>query len=714
MGGKTGRTRRVFWAAAFLSWGLWAGTESQRALATFGGDDSGALVVLDKAGKPAGKCPLKHTSVSVEISGFVARVTVRQLFENPFDRKIEAVYTFPLSQSAAVDEMLMKVGDRTIRGLIKRRDEARRIYEQAKARGQIASLLDQERPNIFTQSVANIVPGARVEITIRYVEVLDYQDGAFTFALPTVVGPRFMPGSPTGKSGTGREPDTTDVPDASKISPPVPPKGTRAGHDLSLEVVIDAGVPIRSIESKLHEVAIERPGKSTAKVALKDKKTIPNKDFVLTYEVAGDRVQSGYLAHRTGASGYVTLVLLPPKRVAPERAAPKEMIFVIDRSGSQSGEPIAKAKETMLYILDHMNPNDTFQVIDFSNQVNVLFDKPTKAGPEMRKLAKDYIKTLEGRGGTWMAPAVERACSAPADGNRLRIVTFMTDGYVGNDFEILGLVRKLRGRSRWFPFGTGNSVNRFLLDNMAAEGGGEVEYVLLNSLGEEAGRKFYERIESPVLTDVKVDFGDLAVEEVFPREVSDVWAQRPLYVHARYTKPGKGTVTLRGFAAGEPYEQRLEIELPDLARAHGVIGPVWARAKVDYLMRNDWIGDQHGKTDPELKEEIVRVARAYSHIEGLPVMNDQGKLVGIIRPGDLLRVLDTDISPQLINAGDIAMMLPISLRPNANLLEALTAIGACDIESLPVESGEGDSRRVVGLLLRSDVMRRYREEMLTR
>lgn len=571
--------------------------------------DPGNLIAIGKDGKPAGPCPLKHTDVNVEISGFVSHVTVKQVFENPFKEKIEAIYTFPLSADGAVYEMYMKVGDKTIRGEIKRREEARRIYEEARDQGKVASLLDQERPNIFTQSVANIVPGARVEITIKYVELIPYADGKFTFSFPMVVGPRFMPGNPTGKEGTGWAPDTTEVPDASKISPPVTPPDTRAGHDVSLTVSLNAGMAIQEITSKLHEVDIVKSNADkNANITLKNKQTIPNKDFVLEYSVAQDEVKSGFLVHKDGNTGYLALMLIPPKKVKPEQIAPKEMIFVIDRSGSQSGQPIGKAKETMNYILKNMNPNDTFNVIDFSNQVHVMFETPQKNTPEIMEKAKAYIATLEGNGGTWMAPAVEAACSTPADANRLRIVTFMTDGYVGNDFVIIDMVKKLRGNSRWFPFGTGNSVNRFLLDNMARLGGGEAEYILLNDPGEEVAKKFYSRISTPVLTDIKIDFGGLAVEEIFPRETSDLWDQKPLYFRAKYAKAGKGVITLTGFYGGKPYEQKLEIALPKTETANSVLSPIWARAKVDMLIDQNLAGAQNGTIDNELKEEIVKVA----------------------------------------------------------------------------------------------------------
>lgn len=584
---------------------------------SFSGQGSGMLFAsASLSHKELGECPLQHTSVDAKISGYMADVTVKQTFANPYKEKIEAVYTFPLSESGAVDEMLMKVGNRVIRGSIKRKEEAREIYEQAKARGNVASLLDQERPNIFTQSVANIEPKKEVEITIKYKDLLFFENGRYSFAFPTVVGPRFIPGSTAiGKTGTGWAPDTDQVPDASKITPPVAAKGTRAGHDISISVSIDSGVAYSKLKSQSHEVNIANTDATHANVSLKNLNTIPNKDFVLTWTVSQDQISSGYITHRNGkehdGSGFFTLMLLPPKIVTPDKVAPKEMIFLIDCSGSQNGPPLQKAKEALDYIVDHMNANDTFQVIAFNNQNSLLFEKPEVSSPAMKQKAKEYIDALKAGGGTWMAPAVEKVCSIPPDNNRLRIVTFMTDGYVGNDMEILSLVKKNRGTSRWFPFGTGNSVNRFLIDGIAREGGGEAEYVLLNARAGEVGEKFYKRIASPVLTDVSVKFEGLDAREVFPKAVSDVWAQKPLYIKGRYVKPGAGTVTLSGFSQGKPYSKSMKVNFPESNQANAGIASIWARAKVDRLMSEDWMGAQSGNMNPELRNEIVATALDY-------------------------------------------------------------------------------------------------------
>ncbi|MBS1995832.1 MAG: VWA domain-containing protein [Cyanobacteria bacterium SZAS LIN-2] len=605
-------------------------------------EGSGTLIAMLSSGKELGQCALKHTDVSCDISGYIARVTVKQTFHNPYKDKIEALYTFPLSENGAVDEMLMKVGDRVVHGTIKKREEAREIYERARANGQTASLLDQERTNIFTQSVANIEPGKEIEITIKYVETLPFEKGKYSFAFPTVVGPRFNPGAPAGRTGSGWSEDTDQVPDASRITPPVAAQGQRAGHDISINVHLNAGMAMSDLGSPLHQVNIDNKGAGVADISLVNKNTIPNKDFVLSWNVAQDDLKSGYLTYKEpqAKEGFFTLMVVPPKRLTASKIAAKEMIFVIDCSGSQSGPPLDKCKETMNYILDHMNADDTFQIIAFSDQTRTFSTHPEKVSEAMKDRAHKFISDLQANGGTWMAPAVEAACKIPADSHRLRIVTFMTDGYVGNDFEILSMVKKLRGVSRWFPFGTGNSVNRMLIDGIAREGGGEPDYVLLNTSGEAAGKKFYDRISTPVLTDVKLTYQGVALKDVYPRDISDVWAERPLYFKGKYTAGGAGTITISGYTGGKPYEQKVAVNFPDNNTANSGIASLWARAKVDRLMSEDLAGAQSGAVNKELKEEIVATALAhhimtqYTSFVAVDekIVNKNGKLMTVTVP----------------------------------------------------------------------------------
>lgn len=574
----------------------------------------GELLILGKEGQVAGACPLKNTDVSAAISGFVARVSVVQQFHNPTDEKIEAVYTFPLPEDSAVDNMEMKVGSRTIVGEIHRREEAREIYEAAKAAGHVAALLDQERPNIFTQAVANIMPGEQVTVTISYVQMLKYEAGEYEFVFPMVVGPRYIPGSPTGSSaGTGREPDTDEVPDASRITPPITPRGTRAGHDISLSVDIDTFIPIQSIDSKLHEVEYSNPNERTLRVALKNKQTIPNKDFVLRYSQAGEAVQSGVIAYAPGTSGYFALAVQPPKNVKPKFVTPKEMIFVLDTSGSQHGEPLKKSRETIFHCIKNMNPGDTFNLIAFSDSPRTLFERAQPFNPANESKALKYIDQCEARGGTEIIPALKPALQTPADPNRLRIVVVFTDGYVGNDFAILDFLQKNLGPARVFCFGIGNGVNRFLIEKMAQIGRGASDFVLLNSDGEKIAAKFYDRIRNPIVTDISIDWNGLpvVVEETYPARLPDLFEAQPLIVKGCFSAPASGELVVRGKVAGKPWAQRVAVEFPERQPENDAIAPIWARAKIDDLMDRDWMGAQTGKPDPEIKEQIVDVALAH-------------------------------------------------------------------------------------------------------
>lgn len=567
---------------------------------------SGSLSRLD--GK--GLCPLKHTDVNAEISGFLARVTVTQEFENPYGEHIEAVYVFPLPSNSAVDDMTMLIGTRTVKGVIKKREEARQIYENARSRGQVAALLDQERPNIFTQSVANILPGEKVKIVISYVETLKYEEGTYEFGFPMVVGPRYIPGVRSGQSGGGWSPDTTAVPDASRITPPVTRPGTRAGHDISIQVKLDAGVPIDALQSPTHEVSVERPSANRALIRLNRKSVLPNKDFLLRYDVAGKNIQDAVLTYRKGNDGFFAMILQPPDRVTVEDVTPKELVFVLDTSGSMSGFPIEKAKETMLMALNGLYPRDTFNLITFSGDTAILFPQAVPATAENLAKAREFIAGRHGSGGTEMMKAIRAALDSSDHSEHVRVVCFMTDGYVGNDMEIIAEVRK-HPNARVFSFGIGSSVNRFLLDNMASEGRGEVEYVGLNDDGSAAARRFHERVRNPLLTDVSIDFNGLPVTDVYPKRTPDLFSAKPVIVYGRYTTPRSGVIRLHGRMSGRDVRREIRVNLPDAETQHDVLATLWARTQVDHWMAQDWAGAQSGQPRTDVRDAVTNLGLRY-------------------------------------------------------------------------------------------------------
>jgi Ca-activated chloride channel family protein len=571
---------------------------------------AGTLVSLDDQGAPQGLCPLKHTDVEATISGFLARVTVTQEFENPFEDRIEAVYTFPLPQNAAVDDMTMLIGDRTVKGKIKRREEARKIYEDARNRGQAAALLDQERPNIFTQAVANIQPGETVKIVISYVEHLKYDEGAYEFVFPMVVGPRYIPGNATGKQGGGWAPDTDQVPDASRITPPVTPKGTRAGHDISVKVSVNAGVPIDGFVSKTHEITLDRPAKSRAVATLKKQAVLPNKDFILRYKVAGAKIEDAILTHQAEKSGFFSMILQPPERFTVEDVTPKELVFVVDTSGSMSGFPMDKAKETMKLAIDGLYPRDTFNLITFAGQTKVLFPKPVPATPANIRAAQEFLASRRGGGGTEMMTAIRTALDPSDSQEHVRIVSFMTDGYVGNDMAIIDEIQK-HPNARIFSFGIGSSVNRFLLEKMARFGRGEAEFVGLQDDGSAAARRFHERIRNPLLTDIAVDFGGLPVADVYPKQIPDLFSAKPVVLTGRYTGEGRGSIRLTGKMSGRAFERTVPVSFSRSATEHDVLATMWARTRIADLTSQDYAGVQNGNPRAEIKEQITQLGLDY-------------------------------------------------------------------------------------------------------
>jgi Ca-activated chloride channel family protein len=577
----------------------------------------GSLQAFDAKGNPAGQCPLKHTDVKTEISGFLARVTVTQQFENSFADKIEAVYTFPLPEAAAVDDMMILVGNRVVKGRIMRREDAQATYDAARAKGQIAALLNQQRPNIFTQMVANILPGQQIEVTISYVETLKYDEGAYEWSFPMVVASRYNPGpepnsepSPSPETATAQvEPAasaaTAHAPDANQISPPVAAAGLRAGHDISIEVNIDAGVPLVSLQSGTHEIEALQPGPGKGMVRLKDRATIPNQDFVLKYLVAGNQIEDAMLSHRDDKGGFFTLILQPPQRVSAPDVMPKELVFVLDTSGSMEGFPIEKARETMLLALDGLYPQDTFNVITFAGDTKILFPQPVPATPVNLRKAKKFLTETKSEGGTEMMKAI-RAALEPSDSqDHVRITCFMTDGLVGNDMAIIDEVRK-HPKARVFAMGFSSAPNRFLLDKITEYGRGEVEYVTAGDTSAVA-KRFHERIRNPLLTDVSVDWSGLPVTEVYPKVIPDLFSAKPVAISGRYSTGGKGVIRLKGMMSGHEFVREISVELPEQQTQHNVLATLWARHKVDDLMGQDMNGMQSGKMRDDLKSEIVNL-----------------------------------------------------------------------------------------------------------
>ena len=557
--------------------------------------------------------PLKHTDVDAYVTGYIARVNVTQHFVNPYEEPIEAVYVFPLPENSAVDAMRMKIGDKVIKGVIKKREEARAIYEQAIQEGKTASLLEQERPNIFTQTVGNIMPGDDIYIEISYVQDLAYDHGSYEYTFPMVVGPRYIPGTrntSTGKQGGGWSEDTEEVPDASRITPPVLKPEYRSGHDISLKLTVDAGVPIQNFSCPSHDIDQQVKGESQVVVQIKKGDRIPNKDFIFRYDVAGSKPEYALLTHATKeGDGYFMLMIQPKASFKIAEITPRELVFVVDRSGSMSGFPIEKVKEAMKLCIENLHPDDYFQVISFSYTAERFAPSPVPNTPENVKKALAYVESLDGSGGTEMLTGVNEALSVDRDPahKRRRFVLFMSDGYVGNEAEIIAAIEaKLEG-ARVFSFGVGSSVNRYLLEGMARAGRGYATYCRQDEDPQAAVQLFYDRIAKPFLMDIEIDWGGLEVKEVFPSTIPDLFAAQPVIIHGRYTKSGQATIKIKGTVRGKPVTQEIPVTFPAVEPSHDVIPTLWARTKIERLSDESYT---KGETQ-DLVNEITELALKY-------------------------------------------------------------------------------------------------------
>ena len=551
--------------------------------------------------------PLKHTDVKAQIDAYIATAVVTQEYHNPYEEKIEAVYVFPLPQNAAVTDFLMIIGDREIRGMIREREQAERIYEEAKSRGYRAAILTQERPNIFTQKVANIEPGHDINIQTTFFNPLKFEDGEYEFVFPTVVGPRFNPPGFTegvGAVARGKEGSSGQETEVSYLKP-----GEFTNHDISIEVDIDAGVEIEEIYCKTHAISVKKHGRAQATVSLSPNDGIPNKDFVLRYRVAGDLTKTAMLTHRTDDGNYFSLVLQPPIDEKYLPRMPREMVFVLDCSGSMSGEPIAKAKSALRRCLQRLDENDTFQIIRFSDNASSFGPDPVPATPENIKKALLFVYNLRGGGGTMMIEGIKAALNFPHDENRLRIVSFMTDGYIGNEAQILGSVHDHVGASRIFSFGVGTSVNRYLLERMAQLGRGAVAYVNLDDNSDEIVDQFYRRATYPALTDVSIDWGGIEVTDVYPRVLPDLFVGRPIVISGRFQGRGKTSITIHGRSGSERRELSIPVDIDSEIAHHKGIRSIWARWKLAELSNQETYSPSE-----ETKAEMTEISIDYGLI----------------------------------------------------------------------------------------------------
>ncbi|HBC07000.1 MAG TPA: marine proteobacterial sortase target protein, partial [Rhodospirillaceae bacterium] len=575
--------------------------------------------------------PLLGTDIKVQVSGLIARYAVTHRFRNPTARWTEAIYTYPLPPDSAVDRLRMTVGGRVTEGVIKERAEARRLYTAAKSMGRRASLVEQQRPNIFTTAVANLGPGEEVTVAIEFQERLAFRDGQFTLRLPLVVGPRYIPGQahPVNfAGGAGWARDTDVVPDASKITPPLREADAGKGNPVTLQVAIAAGFDIGKVTSPGHDITVTRPEDGRAVVRLNGDAVPADRDFVLRWAPAeaGAGPQAGFFWEKTAGDTYGLLMLMPPVSGGAGLALPRparDVTFVLDTSGSMKGVSLTQAKEALAMALDRLTLADRFRVIRFASGYSDLTPLPVAADAAAVARAQVYVRGLQAEGGTEIVNAVTAALAGvhgPAEDtgqgtrSRLKQIVLITDGAIGDEDRLLSLINGRIGDARLFTVGIGSAPNGFLMTRAARAGRGS--YTFIQAAGEikERMAELFLKLERPALTDVALTWpqGGVHSVEVWPRPLPDLYAGEPLVALMKLNGAGP-EMKVSGRLGGRFWEQ--SVTITGGAPAPGVAS-LWGREKIRQLMANMRTASLHLEPKDadaarvEIRREIVDTALA--------------------------------------------------------------------------------------------------------
>lgn len=519
------------------------------------------------------RLPLKSTSAVASISGVIADVVVTQVYKNEGKKALEAIYVFPASTRAAVYGMKMVIGKRVIEARIKKRDEARKDYEDAKKQGKSASLLEQQRPNVFQMNVANIMPGDEIRVELKYTEVLVPTDRIYEFVYPTVVGPRYS-----------NKPADGALPSEKWVRNPYLHEGEKPTYTFDMTVNIAGGMPIKELASTSHKVNTAFNGPANAKVTLdRSEKSGGNKDYILRWRLAGDKIQSGLLLYEGEKENFFLCMLQPPKKVKSAQIPGREYIFVVDVSGSMHGFPLDISKRLLRGLIGNLRPTDTFNVLLFSGGSRLMSEKSLPATQENVNNAISVIDRQRGGGGTELLPALNRVLALPKLENYSRSIIVVTDGYVRVEEEVFDLIRANLNDANMFAFGIGSSVNRHIIEGMARVGMGEPFVITKPADAPAQADRFRAMIESPVLTKVRVSFKGFSTYDVEPVSIPDVLADRPVMVFGKYKGEPKGTITVTGVSGSGRFTDSINVAAAKPLRENVALRYLWARHRVTLL-----------------------------------------------------------------------------------------------------------------------------------
>jgi len=543
--------------------------------------------------------PLKATSADVNIAGVIADVTVKQVYVNSGKNVIEAIYIFPASTRAAVYSMKMRVGDRLITARIQEKQKARQDYEQAKSEGKNASLLEQQRPNVFQMNVANIMPGDTISIEMCYTELLIPEQGVYEFVYPTVVGPRYS-----------NKPEATASTNDKWVSNPYTHAGEKPDYTFTIGINLVAGMPIKDVRCPSHEMTINYENPASAILKLKNTQTSEgNRDVILQYRLADNKIESGLLLYKNENSGenFFLAMVQPPPKPTVDQIPPREYIFIMDVSGSMNGYPIETSKKVLENLIKNIRATDKFNVLLFAGCANMFMPQSVYATEENLKKALKMIDEQQGSGGTELLSALKKALSVEKQKGFSRTFVIATDGYVDVEKESFELIQNNLNKANFFAFGIGSSVNRFLIEGIAHAGMGESFIVTKEEEADAKAEKFRSYIQSPVLTDIKVTYEGFDVYDLEPSNVPDVLAERPVIIFGKWKGNPAGKIKITGRSGKEDFEYILDVSKAGASSSNRALKYLWARQKIRML--DDF---NNAANDPKLTEQITGLGLKYN------------------------------------------------------------------------------------------------------
>lgn len=544
-----------------------------------------------------------NTDINARINGLVARVSVSQEFRNTGSEWVEGVYVFPLPDAAAVDQLRMHIGERFIEGEIREKEQARKEYEAAKKSGIKASLVQQERANMFTTSVANIAPGETVKIEIEYLETLRVDEETFSTRFPVTMTPRYIPGTPLpGRTGSGWSPDTTNVSDASRITPPVVTRSM--DHKLTFSTTLNAGVPLEFVASRYHPINVKATGNEYV-IDLADSDVPMDHDLELTWKPVPDAAPRAMMFTETvDGESYVLLMMLPPDSVSVSPTSQsRELLLIIDTSGSMHGTSLDQAKRAIALALDGLRPADLFNVMQFNSITNALFQTSVAATTGNVVAAKRYVNGLSANGGTEMRPAIEQALSTAPSESHLRQLIFVTDGSVGNEEELFSLIERQLGNARLFTVGIGSAPNSWFMRKAAEAGRGSFTSVSALHEVNEKMSGLIRKIEQPQITDIEIQWPSGVTVESYPNKVPDLYLGEPVFVRARLdsTPRDSDLVKISGNSASGSWGESLSVVAGEPSSG---VAALWARGRIEDLLDSL----RRGAAEDSIRKSVIDTA----------------------------------------------------------------------------------------------------------